>query len=561
MLGVFFHGTNPCRGFSKVKVAELVVRCLENEDVAYIFGLPGEENLHVMDALADSSIEFVLTRHEQGAAFMADVYGRLSGKAGVCLATLGPGATNLVTGIADANLDRAPLVAITGQASLDKFHKESHQFIDTVSLFQPVTKWNTRIMLPEVTAEAVRKAFKVAQTEKPGATHIELPEDVASREVDGCEPLLAQFPYRTEPLEHQVKRAVKIISEAKYPMMLVGNGAIRTRASAAVREFAEKLNIPVAETFMGKGVISDDSPYSLRTVGLQVRDYVSCGFDRADVVITVGYDLVEYAPANWNPNKDKKIVHIDTCPAEVDQHYIVAVGVLGDISLSLREIADRATPSGANYTKKLRQYIVREFEDYRDDTSFPIKPQKILYDLRQVLRADDIVVSDVGAHKIWVARVFPCYEPNTCIISNGFASMGIGLPGAVAAKLLYPEKRVVTVSGDGGFLMNAQELETAVRLNVPVVALVFSDNTYGLIELKQMREFGRSTQIHFENPDFVQFARSFGAAGYRVEGADELRDILEEALSLDRPAVIDCPVDYSENLSLMERLGSLICPV
>jgi len=424
-----------------MKVAELVVKCLENEGVKYIFGIPGEENLDLMDALIDSEIEFILTRHEQGAAFMADVYGRLTGKAGVCLSTLGPGASNLVTGVADANMDRAPVVAITGQASLDRMHKESHQSMDIVGLFSYITKWNTQIKIPGITAEAVRKAFKVAETEKPGATHIDLPEDVASMNVDGHEPLLAQFPYETEPLHTQVERAVKIISEAKYPIILAGNGAIRGKASEAIRDFAQKLNIPVAETFMGKGLISDDHELSLRTVGLQAKDYVSGGFDKADVVITVGYDLVEYDPARWNPDRDKKIVHIDMTPAEVDEHYIVAVGVLGDISISLSEIVAKARPSQADYTRTLRELIVKEFEDYRCDGSFPLKPQRILYDLRETLRPEDIVISDVGVHKIWVARVFACYEPNTCIISNGFASMGIGLPGAIAAKMIYPEKR------------------------------------------------------------------------------------------------------------------------
>lgn len=544
-----------------MKVSELIVKCLENEKVKYIFGLPGEENLDLMDALIDSSIEFVLTRHEQGAAFMADVHGRLTGKAGVCLSTLGPGAANLVTGIADANLDRAPLVAITGQASLDRMHKESHQYIDIVRLFHPITKWNTQIKIPKMTTEAVRKAFKVAETEKPGATHIELPEDVAAADVDSPEPLLPQFPFKPEPLSAQVDRAVKIISEANYPIVLAGNGAIRAGASEALKEFAEKLNIPVAETFMGKGSLPDDHDLSLLTVGLQARDYVSCGFDRADVVITVGYDLVEYAPANWNPGRDKKIVHIDMTPAEVDEHYVVSVGVLGDISISLGEIAAKAEPSEATYSRTLREYIVREFEDYSSDKSFPLKPQKILYDLRQSMRPEDILISDVGAHKVWVARVFPCYEPNTCIISNGFASMGIGLPGAIAAKMLYPQRRVVTVSGDGGFIMNSQELETAVRCGIPIISLVFTDRTYSLIDLKQMLHFGRSTQVTFDNPDFVKFAESFGAVGYRVGGPEELKPILEEALSNRKPTVIDCPVDYSENARLMERLGKLICPV
>ncbi|MCI0453518.1 MAG: acetolactate synthase large subunit, partial [Candidatus Dadabacteria bacterium] len=366
-----------------MKTSELLVKCLENEGVNYIFGLPGEENIDIMDALLDSKIRFVLTRHEQGAAFMADVYGRLSGKAGVCLSTLGPGATNLITGVADANMDRAPVVAITGQASLDRMHKESHQYIDIVGIFHHFTKWNTQIKIPEIIPEAVRKAFKVAETEKPGATHIDFPEDVAVREVDE-KPLFVQFPYRPEPLAGQVERAAKIISEAKYPLILAGNGVIREGASDALRSFAQRINTPVAHTFMGKGALSDSHDLSLFTVGLQAGDYISSGLARADVVITVGYDLVEYSPKAWNPNRDKKIVHIDMSPAEVEAHYIVSVGVVGDIAISLREIADKTSPNEANYSKALREQILRESEAYKNDRSFPPKPQRVLSDLRDI---------------------------------------------------------------------------------------------------------------------------------------------------------------------------------
>ena len=542
-----------------MRAGELLVKCLENEGVRYVFGLPGEENLDVMDALLDSSIRFILVRHEQGGAFMADVYGRLSRRAGVCLSTLGPGATNLVTGVADANLDRAPLVAITGQASLDRMHKESHQYIDVVSVFQPIVKWNTQIKKVGVIPEAVRKAFKLAQSEKMGATHIDLPEDVAGMEVGGSEgPLLVQQPFKPEPLGRQIERAVRVISEARYPMVLAGNGVIRSGAWEALRYFAERLNIPVAHTFMGKGALSDAHELSLFTVGLQAGDYISSGLSRADVIITVGYDFVEYSPERWNPNRDKKIVHIDVVPAEVDAHYIVSVGVVGDISISLREIAERARPSEADYSKFLREQILRECEAYRGDRSYPPKPQRVLCDLREVMGEEDIVISDVGAHKLWVARVYPCYRPNTCIISNGFASMGIGVPGAIAAKLLYPERRVVTVTGDGGFLMNAQEIETAVREGVNFVALIFHDKSYSLIEIKQQIQFGRKSYVNFGNPDFVKFAQSFGAVGYRIEATDELKPALQEAFSQNKPVIIDCPIDYRENLKIVEKFGGLL---
>ncbi len=544
-----------------MKASELMVRCLENERVQFIFGIPGEENIDVMDALLDSSIRFVGVRHEQGGAFMADVYGRLSARAGVCLATLGPGATNLVTGVADANMDGGALVAITGQASLDRMHKESHQHIDVVETFRPVTKWNAQIKTARIIPEIVRKAFKVAQTEKPGATHIDFPEDVAEEQVDAA-PLLAQAPPRPEPPEAQIATAAEIISAARSPIILAGNGVVRQDAAGALTRFAEQLNIPVAETFMGKGVLHDDHDLSLLTCGLQARDYVSCGFDRADVVIAVGYDLVEYAPERWNPDGDKKIIHVDQLPAEVDEHYIVSVGVLGDIALSLQRIADRAQASESDgYASGLRRVILHERDEFGADPSFPMKPQRVLHDLRAALGPNDILVSDVGAHKMWIARFFPCYRPNTCIISNGFAAMGIGVPGAIAAKLLYPERNVVTVTGDGGFLMNSQELETAVREAVAFVTLIFHDDSYSLIGMKQQGKFGRTSHIRFGNPDFVRYAESFGAAGYRVAAADELQPILRDALACGRPAVIDCPVDYTENLRMMEQLGALICPI
>ena len=540
-----------------MKAAELIVRCLENEGVQFIFGVPGEENMDVLDALLDSSIRFVMTRHEQGAAFMADVHGRVTGRAGVCLSTLGPGATNLMTGVADANLDRAPLVALTGQVGLDRMHKESHQFVDVVSLFRPITKWNTTLRLPDMIPEAVRKAFKLAQTEKSGATHIEIPEDVARQNVDEL-PLIAQYPRSGPPSAQQIERAVQIISAARAPVVLAGNGIARGGASEALLDFAQRLNIPVATTFMGKGAISDHHPLSLGAIGLQVHDYANAGFDQADVVIAVGYDFVEYSPRWWNPQRDKTIVHIDMSPAEVDAAFVVAVGVVGNIGESLTEIANRAKPRQSTHVARLGQLLHEEREQYRQDNSFPLKPQRILSDLRGALREEDIVISDVGAHKIWVARMFPCYRPSTCIISNGFASMGIAVPGAVAAKLIFPDRRVVAVCGDGGFLMNAAELETAARLNVPIVVLILSDQTFGLIKWKQLSEYGRSAFVDFNNPDFVRFAESFGAKGYRIQAAEELAPVLNRALESGTSAVIDCPVDFAENMKLTEKLGSLV---
>jgi acetolactate synthase-1/2/3 large subunit len=544
-----------------MNAAALLVRCLENEGVRFIFGLPGEETLDLTDSLLDSGIRVIETRHEQGAAFMADVYGRLSGKAGVCFSTLGPGATNLLTGVVDAYLDRAPLVAITGQASLNRRHKESHQYIDVISMFKPVTKWNTSIPKAEVIPEAVRKAFKIAQTEKPGATHLELPEDVAEEAIGDAtasKPLFVQAPVMPEPSPAQVLRAVRTVAGAKRPVILAGNGVIRGKASEAVRAFARALQIPVLHTFMAKGVMPDSDPLSLYTMGLSARDYVAVVMEQADVVLAVGYDFVEYAPCFWNPRRDKRIVHVDGSPAEVDEHYIVEVGILGDLSLSLELIQRQLSAFGPTWAQQARKTVIDAFEaELAGPLSWPMRPQHIIRDLRAALKPDDVVVCDVGAHKLWMSRMFPCETPNSCIISNGFAAMGIAVPGAIGAKLLYPERRVVAVTGDGGFLMNSQELETAVRLKLPLVVLIWRDNGYGVIRWKQTVRFGRTSSVDFGNPDLVRYAESFGAAGYRVTEAAELRPIMEKALQRDGPVVIDCPVDDTENLKLTVRLQSL----
>ena len=545
-----------------MKASELAVKCLENENVAYMFGIPGEENLDLMDALLESKIQFIQTRDERGAAFMADVYGRLTGKAGVCLATLGPGAMNLVTGVADANMDRAPLVAITGQAGLDRMHKESHQYMDVVSVFKPMTKWNTLLHVPEIIPESIRKAFKVATGEKPGATHIDFPEDLAKMQTAG-EPVPHDFPSDAEPVDACLERAAQLIREARQPIILAGNGVVRQGASQVLTEFAEATNIPVAHTFMGKGSIPWTHPLSLLTVGLQARDFVSCGFDRADLVIAIGYDIVEYHPRLWNLGQDKRIVHIDTQPSESDAAYVTDVEMVGNIKHSLAcLLAQGIQPKELVYASDtLREIILARITEHRDDKAFPMKPQKILSDIRSVLAENDILISDVGAHKMWIARMYPCYQPNTCIISNGFAAMGIAVPGAFVAKLIYPERNCLAVCGDGGFLMNSQELETAVRVGVPFVTLIFNDEAYGLIEWKQMNTFGRPAHIDFTNPDFVKYAQAFGAKGYRVQGRDELVPILKDAFNQNVPSVIDCPVNYAENLRLTEELGNLTCPI
>ncbi len=542
-----------------MKAVELFVQCLENEEVEFIFGIPGEENLDLMDTLLDSSIKFITVRHEQGAAFMADVYGRLTGRTGVCLSTLGPGATNLITGVADANMDYAPLVAIAGQAGTNRLHKESHQVLDLEAVFKPLTKYSVRMLTPNVITEVIRKAFKVSQTEKPGACFIEFPENLAPMPIED-KPLTVQQPHSPEPPSERIEAAAKTISEAKHPIILAGNGVIRERAWGHLADFAGKLNIPVANTFMAKGAIPFKHPMALGTAGLQTYDYLNLGFDQADVIICVGYDLVEYHPHLWHPTKDRKIIHIDMSPSEVDAHYIVDVGVNGDIRHSLDRIADIASPHIGYEFGHLRRTLIEDMKEYSKDEGFPIKPQKIIWDLRTAMNLDDIVICDVGAHKMWMARVFRCEQPNTCIISNGFASMGIAVPGAIAAKLAYPDRRVVAVTGDAGFMMNSQEIETAMRYNVPIVILVWNDASYGLIEWKQKNHFGRTSNVEFSNPNFVQYAESFGAKGYAIEIAEDLLPTLKKALDDDTVSVIDCPVDYRENLKLTEKLGALVCP-
>jgi acetolactate synthase-1/2/3 large subunit len=440
-------------------------------------------------------------------------------------------------------------------------HKESHQILDLVNLFQPITKYSSQIREPEIVAEIVRKAFKVAQTEKPGACFIDFPENIAEMEVGSRKPIEVQSAYTSAPPEFKIAEAARIISEAKCPVIMAGNGVVRQHACDSLASFAEVLGIPVATTFMAKGAIPFSSDYALGTVGLKSRDLVSFAFERADVVICIGYDMVEYHPEQWNPDGDKTIVHIDALPAEVDERYIVATGVLGDIGEALRGIAFAARPKHRAPLSPLRQSILADRSRYSEDQGFPVKPQKIVWDLRQALAPEDIVISDVGAHKMWIGRMYQAERPNTCIISNGFASMGIAVPGAVAAKLAYPGRKVVAVTGDAGFLMNSQEIETALRVGTPFVILIWSDAEYGLITWHQLRHFGRASHIAFNNPDFVKYAESFGAKGYRVGTAAELVPTLKAALAEDRVAVIDCPVDYSENMKLTRWQKELKSPI
>ncbi len=547
-----------------MKASDLFVRCLEMEGVERIFGVPGEENADMMMSLLDSKIEFVLCRHEQGAAFMADAYGRLTGKAGVCLATLGPGATNLVTGIADANMDRAPLVAIIGQASTGRLHKESHQNMDSIAMFRPITKWAHSVYDAENIPELVRKAFKLAEAEKPGATVLELPEDIA-KEKTSREPLTPVKTRRPAADHKAIAQAVELIGEARNPIILAGNGTVRKRAAKQLQRLAHKAGIGVVNTFMGKGAVPMSDEHCLFTMGLQGRDYINLAMDEADLVIAAGYDLVEYSPEFWN-HGEKKIIHIDFDPAEIDDAFPVTVDIASDVADALWQIneqlnvrfGDKLPLFDIKQRAKLRSAILDDFGQEKDDKGFPMKPQRILWDVRQALGPADILLSDVGAHKMWISRYYQCEDANTCLISNGFCTMGFALPGAIGAKFAHPDRKVMAICGDAGFLMNVQELETAVRLKVPLVCMVWCDGEYGLIKWKQQNQFnGRHSDLAFTNPDFELLAKSFGMWGRAVTGPGQLAGVLEEALAQDGPALIGVPVDYGENTKLTKRLGNI----
>jgi acetolactate synthase-1/2/3 large subunit len=554
-----------------MKASDLFVKCLEEEGVERIFGVPGEENADVMISLNDSKIDFVLCRHEQAAAFAADAYGRLTGKAGVCLATLGPGATNLVTGLADANMDRAPVVAIIGQGSTKRLHKESHQNMDSVAMMRPIAKWSQSILSADNITEVVRKAFKVAVAEKPGVTVIELPEDLAKLDVQ--DQPLAPVKVRRPAADHKaIAQAVELIGQASNPIILAGNGAIRKRAAAQLSRLAQKTGIGVVNTFMGKGAVSMHDEHCLYTMGLGSGDYNNLAFDDADLVISCGYDLVEYSPSAWNRKNQetKKIIHIDFWEAEVDKDYQPDVEVVGDLADALWQLNEAINQKFEGKlplfdVKKrldLREQLTADFAAEKDDTAIPVKPQKILWDVRQVLGDEDILLSDVGAHKMWISRYFQCVEPNTCLISNGFCTMGFAMPGSIGAKIAFPERRVLSISGDAGFMMNVQDLETAVRRKLNIVAMVWEDGEYGLIKWKQQNGFdGKHSDLAFTNPDFEALASSFGMWGKKVSSTDQIIPLLEEAFSQEGPALISVPVDYSENMKLSERLGQVSVPI
>jgi len=549
-----------------MKSSDLLVRCLEEEGVEYIFGIPGEENADLMMSLADSKIKFILTRHEQGAAFMADVYGRLTGKVGVCLATLGPGASNLATGVANANMDRSRLLAITGQTDSHLLHKESHQNLNVVKMFEPITKWSWSIRNAKNIPEIIRRSFKIALTEKPGATHIELPQDVAKR-TSNIPPITSQEIYRPKPNASQIREAAKIILEAKKPILVIGNGCAREDASKQIRDFVQKTKIFSINTFMGKGVVPDDFDTHLQTIGIKDADHALKAVLDADVVISVGYDLVEYSPRMWNSDLNKKIIHIDFTPSEVYTYYRPEVEIVSDIGFAIDSISEEIEKMQSEDStlepyprkgvpelfQKVRSEVIDRIGTFTDDNAYPIKPEKLIVDVRKVMRPDDIVLSDVGSHKLWIAKIYQTFQPNTCFIPNGFASMGFALPGSIAAKLVYPNKTIIAMTGDGGFLMNVQEIETAVRLKLSIIVVIWVDNDLNLISLKETKEFGKSVFTKFKNPDFVKLAECFGALGFHIKSTQEFSEKLEYAKTIkDKPVIIAIDVDYSRNAVLLD---------
>ena len=550
-----------------MKASDLLVRCLEEEGIEYIFGVPGEENADFMISLEKSEkIRFILTRHEQGAAFMAEVYGRLTGNPAGALGTLGPGATNLITGVADSNMDRAPMLVLTGQGSTDRLHKESHQIMDVVSMFRPVTKWATTILNPDTIPEIVRKSVRLARSEKPGAVHIELPEDIAAGESD-VPPMTPIRFRRSVPDDKVVDEAFAMLEAARRPVILAGNGCIRRRASKQLRAFCERTGIGVISTFMAKGCVDMDAEYCLYTVGLGAKDYISRAIDDADLVITLGFDMVEYHPQLWNEKGDKTIIHADFLAAEIDDNYHPKIELIGDLAHTLWMLNERVDASGdmnfeVDDQREARAAMTRDFEEYKDDrTSGSIRPQKAIWDARQVMGPEDVLLSDVGAHKMWIARHYQCHEPNTCLIPNGFCSMGFALPGAISASLVHPDRRVLAIAGDAGFMMNVQEMETAARLASNIVVMVWADNEYGLIAWKQDDHFGHHTDLSFGNPDWNQLASAFGWHGHYVSESAELAGTLEAAFEEQGPSLVVIPIDYRENPLLTKKLGEITCTI
>lgn len=553
----------------KRNTADLVVECLVNEGVEVVFGIPGEENIPLLEAIErNGNIRFVLTRHEQGAGFMAATYAHITGKPGVCLATLGPGALNLTLPVAQANASTTPLVAICAQGNVSRLYKESHQIIDLVSLFQPITQWSSMMLAPSTAPEMVRKAFSIAQRKRPGATCLVIPEDISEMRVpENAKPLPLPRPLHILPAPDTIDEAAKIISQAKTPIILAGNGVARSHAQDQLRAFAEQLNVPVATTFEGKGVFPDNHPNALGVVGFMHRDYENFAFDTADLIIAVGFSIQQFDPKKINPNIDKTIIHINTFVEDTDAHYPTALNIMADIGQTLKTLTNVLKDRNITFDvthPKIRQMITDELRSFENDNSIPMKPQRVVYDTRRAVPEGTKVLVDTGALKMWMARLYPTMHPNTCIIDNSLSTMAWTLPGAVGASFIKDNsgkintKPVLAVMGDGSFMMNVQEIETAVRVGSRMVVLVWEDNAYGLIKWKMDLHAGEHEYVDFTNPNVPKLAESFGARGHVVQKPEDLYNMLKEALEQESGVdVIACPVDYCENMKLIEKLGDI----
>ncbi len=540
-----------------MKTSELFIKALENENVEYIFGIPGEENLDFLEALRTSSIKLILTRHEQAAGFMAATYGRLTGKVGVCLSTLGPGATNFATSAAYAQLGGMPMMMITGQKPIKKSKQGRFQIIDIVNMMKPMTKYSKQVVNGNNIPSMVREAFKIATTERPGAVLIELPEDIAAEEVDFNIYPVRNFKYPKADQE-AILEAVSMIEKAKRPLLLVGAGANRTRIGNALTNFVNETGIPFFSTQMGKGVIDENHKLCLSTAALSKDDFIHCAIDRADLIINVGHDVIEKPPFFMENDEDaKKVIHVNFFPSEVDDTYFPQLDVVGDIASNidnLRRAISAQEHWEFDYYKRMTEEIKTHLSKYFGDTRFPILPQKAVRTIRTILDDEDIVTLDNGVYKIWFARNYRCAKPNTLLLDNALATMGAGLPSAMAAKMVNPDKKVVSVCGDGGFMMNSQELETCIRLKLDLTVIILNDNSYGMIKWKQTGMGFDSFGLDLGNPDFVKYAESYGASGYRPESCEEFEETLEKCVNSKGVHLIDLAVDYSLNHSILNEL-------
>jgi len=545
-----------------MKASDLFVKCLEEEGVEYVFAVPGEENLDLLESLRKSMIEVIVTRHEQGAAFMAATYGRLTGKVGVCMATLGPGATNLVTGIAYAQLGGMPILAITGQKAIREKWQANFQVIDVIEMMRPITKKTVRISGPKSIPMEIREAFKKTTTERLGAAHIELPEDIASENVDEIfQPLKAVKLRRPIADPKGIGIAADMIRNAKNPIIIISSRGQRNMVSKNLLEFIDTTNIYVILTQLGKGVLPADHKNCMYAFGIHKRDYVNSVVDSADLIITIGYSTVEHPPSIWNKNMDKKLLHIDFTPAETDVYYSPDFELVGDIACSISMLKDKLSDYCYDGRKmaQARELLTQKLHrEGANDPAFPMKPRRIVSDVRKVMGRSDIVSLDNGIYKLWFSRHYPTYEIGTFLIDNTLATMGAGLSAAMGAKLVNPKKKVLAICGDGGFMMNSQELETAVRCKIPVVVLLLNDNAFGFIKWKQQNYGFKDFALDLGNPDFVKYAESYGAKGFRVEKADDLIPILNKAFATGLPAIVECAIDYSDNVKVWNKeLGKL----